>query len=160
MQKVPITKPGFEKLKKDLDHLKRVAVPENIRQIEAARAHGDISENAEYEAAKEQQSFIQGKIQELENKLATSEIIDSADLTGERAVFGSTVILEDTIKGETIEYILVGPYESDIDNNKISVTSPIGKALIGREVGEEVTVKTPGGVRKFEIVDIAAKPAT
>ncbi len=160
MQKVPITKPGFEKLKKDLDHLKRVAVPENIRQIEAARAHGDISENAEYEAAKEQQSFIQGKIQELENKLATSAIIDSADLTGERAVFGSTVILEDTIKGETIEYILVGPYESDIDNNKISVTSPIGKALIGREVGEEVTVKTPGGVRKFEIVDIAAKPAT
>lgn len=160
MQKVPITKPGFEKLKKDLDHLKRVAVPENIRQIEAARAHGDISENAEYEAAKEQQSFIQGKIQELENKLATSEIIDSADLTGERAVFGSTVILEDTIKGETIEYILVGPYESDIDNNKISVTSPIGKALIGREVGEEVTVKTPGGVRKFEIVDIAVKPAT
>ena len=160
MQKVPITKPGFDKLKKELDNLKKVAVPENIRQIEAARAHGDISENAEYEAAKEQQSFIQGKIQEIENKLATSEIIDHNDLTDERVVFGSTVVLEDTIKGETAEYVLVGPYESDIDRNKISVTSPIGKALIGREVGDTVTVKTPGGVRKFEIADIAIKPHT
>ncbi|OPL16582.1 MAG: transcription elongation factor GreA [delta proteobacterium MLS_D] len=160
MQKIPITKPGYDKLKKDLDHLRKVAVPENIRHIEEARAHGDISENAEYEAAKEQQSFIQGKIQEIENKLATSEIIDPNYLTDERVVFGSTVILEDTIKEETIEYLLVGPYESDIDKNKISVTSPIGKAIIGKEVGDAVSVKTPGGVRRFEIVDITIKPHT
>lgn len=158
MGKVPITKPGFEKLKKNLDHLKRVAVPENIRHIEEARAHGDISENAEYEAAKEQQAFIQGKIQEIENKLATSEIIDAKDLTNERIVFGSTVILEDIIREETIEYLLVGPYESDVDKSKISVTSPIGKALIGKEVGEEVSVKTPGGIRRFEVVEISIKP--
>lgn len=158
MQKVPITKPGFEKLRRDLDHLKRVAVPENIRAIEEARAHGDISENAEYEAAKTQQSFIQGKIQEIENQLATSRIIEAKDLTNERVVFGSTVTLEDMIREETIEYVLVGPYESDVDNSKISVTSPIGKALIGKEVGQEVSVKTPGGLRRFEVVDIAIKP--
>jgi transcription elongation factor GreA len=158
MEKVPITRPGFEKLKKELDHLKRVAVPENIRDIEEARAHGDISENAEYEAAKERQAFLQGKIQEIENNLATSVIIDPKDLTDERVVFGSTVTMEDMIKEEIIEYLLVGPFESDIGNNKISVTSPIGKALIGKEVGEEVSVKTPGGLRRFEIVDIAIKP--
>lgn len=160
MQKVPITKPGFEKLKKELDHLKKVAVPENIRDIEEAIAHGDLSENAEYESAKAQQSFIQGKVQEIENNLAMSEIIDPNDLTDERVVFGSTVILEDTIKDESIEYVLVGPYESNIDENKISVTSPIGKALIGKEVGDAVSVKTPGGVRKFEVIDIMIKPHT
>lgn len=158
MQKVPITKPGFEKLKKDLDHLKRVAVPENIRAIEEARAHGDISENAEYEAAKAQQSFIQGKVQEIENQLATSRIIEAKDLTNERVVFGSTVTLEDMIREETIEYVLVGPYESDVDQGKISVTSPIGKALIGKEVGQEVSVTTPGGLRRFEVIDIEIKP--
>lgn len=158
MQKVPITKPGFEKLKKELDHLKRVAVPENIRAIEEARAHGDISENAEYEAAKAQQSFIQGKVQEIENQLATSRIIEAKDLTNERVVFGSTVTLEDMIREETIEYVLVGPYESDVDQGKISVTSPIGKALIGKEIGQEVSVTTPGGLRRFEVIDIEIKP--
>ncbi|MCK9273570.1 MAG: transcription elongation factor GreA [Syntrophales bacterium] len=158
MEKVPITRPGFNKLKKELDHLKRIAVPQNIRDIEEARAHGDISENAEYEAAKERQAFLQGKIQEIENKLATSTIIDPKDLTDERVVFGSTVKMEDIIKEEIIEYLLVGPFESDIEKNKISVTSPIGKALIGKEVGEEVSVKTPGGMRRFEIVDISIKP--
>ncbi|MCK9230398.1 MAG: transcription elongation factor GreA [Syntrophales bacterium] len=158
MQKVPITKPGFEKLKKDLDHLKRVAVPENIRAIEAARSYGDISENAEYEAAKTEQSFIQGKIQEIENKLAGSHIIEVKDLTNERIVFGSTVTLEDMMRKETIEFVLVGPYESDVNNGKISVTSPIGKALIGKEVGQEVSVRTPGGLRRFEVVDIAIRP--
>ncbi len=158
MDKVPITRPGFEKLKKDLDHIKRVDVPENIRDIEEARAHGDISENAEYEAAKDRQAFLQAKIQEIENKLATSMIIDPNDLTDERVVFGATVTMEDMIKEETVEYLLVGPFESDIERNRISVTSPIGKALIGKEVGEEVSVKTPGGLRRFEIVDICIKP--
>jgi len=158
MDKVPITRPGFEKLKKDLDHIRRVDVPENIRDIEEARAHGDISENAEYEAAKDRQAFLQAKIQEIENKLATSMIIDPNDLTDERVVFGATVTMEDMIKEETVEYLLVGPFESDIERNRISVTSPIGKALIGKEVGEEVSVKTPGGLRRFEIVDICIKP--
>jgi len=155
MSRTPITKAGFEKLKKELKHLKKVEVPQNIRDIEEARAHGDISENAEYAAAKERQSFIQGKIQELKNNLANSTIIDLKDLTNERVVFGSTVTIEDTKTEKVTKYRLVGPFESDINENKISVTSPIGKALIGKEVGDEVKVKTPGGMREFEIVDIA-----
>lgn len=158
MDKLPISKMGFEKLKKDLEYLKRVAVPENIKEIEEARAHGDISENAEYAAAKERQSFIQGKIQELKNNLATSIIVDPKDLTDDRAVFGSTVTIEDVNTEEVIKYQLVGPFESDVNENKISVTSPIGKALIGKEVGDEVKANTPGGVREFEIVDISILP--
>ena len=158
MDKIPISKMGFEKLKKDLEYLKRVAVPENIKEIEEARAHGDISENAEYAAAKERQSFIQGKIQELKNNLATSIIIDPKDLTDDRAVFWSTVTIEDVNTEEIVKYQLVGPFESDVNENKISVTSPIGKALIGKEVGDEVKVNTPGGVREFEIVDISILP--
>jgi transcription elongation factor GreA len=155
MNKIPISKEGFEKLKKELEHLKNVAVPENIKDIEEARAHGDISENAEYAAAKERQSFIHGKIQEIKNNLATSIIIDLKNLTDDRIVFGSTVTIEDINTEEVARYQLVGPFESDINENKISITSPIGKALIGKEVGDEVRVNTPGGVREFEIVDIA-----
>ncbi len=154
MDKMPITRSGYEKLKRDLDYLKKVAVPENIRAIEEARGHGDISENAEYAAAKERQSFIQGKIQELENNLATSKIIDLKNLTDEKVVFGSVVSISDLETGETTAYRLVGPFESDIQQNRISVTSPIGKALIGKEIGDEVRVKTPRGTRLLEIVDI------
>jgi len=155
MDKIPITRTGFEKLKKDLEYLKNVAVPENIKDIEEARAHGDISENAEYEAAKEKQSFIQGKIQEINNNLATSVIIDIKDLTDDKVVFGTTVTIEDLNTEEVTKYQLVGPFESDINENKISVTSPIGKALIGKEVGDEVRVHTPGGIREIEIIDIS-----
>ncbi len=155
MSRTPITKRGYEKLKKELKHLKSVEVPQNIKDIEEARAHGDISENAEYAAAKERQSFIQGKIQELGNNLATSIIIDLKDLTDERIVFGATVTIEDITTNEVTKYQLVGPFESNINENTISVTSPIGRALIGKEVGDEVKVKTPGGMREFEIVDIA-----
>ena len=155
MDKIPITRTGFEKLKKDLAYLKNVAVPENIKDIEEARAHGDISENAEYEAAKERQSFIQGKIQEINNNLATSVIIDTKDLTDDKVVFGTTVTIEDLNTEEVTKYKLVGPFESDINENKISVTSPIGKALIGKEVGDEVRVHTPGGIREIEIMDIS-----
>ncbi len=155
MSRTPITKSGYEKLKKELQRLRRVEVPQNIRDIEEAREHGDISENAEYAAAKERQSFIQGKIQELKNNLATSIIIDLKDLTDERIVFGATVTIEDITTNEVTKYQLVGPFESDINGNKISVTSPIGRALIGKEVGDEVKVKTPSGVREIEIVDIA-----
>ncbi len=154
MKKVPITKAGFEKIKKDLEHLKNVAVPENIRDIEVARAHGNLSENAEYTAAKERQSFLHGRIQELENSLATSEIIDLTNLTADKIVFGSSVVISDINTGADTTYQLVGPMESDIAQNRISVTSPIGRALIGKRVGEEVRVNTPGGVREFEIVRI------
>ncbi len=155
MDKIPITRTGFEKLKKDLKHLKNVAVPQNVRDIEEARGHGDISENAEYEAAKEKQAFLQGKIQEINNNLAGAIIIDTEDLTDERVVFGTTVTIEDLTTEEITKYHLVGPFESDINENKISVTSPIGKALIGKEIGDEVRFNTPGGVREIEVVDIS-----
>lgn len=154
MDKFPITRAGFERLKEELDRLKRVEVPANIRDIEVAREHGDISENAEYAAAKERQSFIQGKVQEIENNLARSTIVDLKDLTDEMAVFGSTVTIEDINTGEVTRYQLVGPFESDMNRNQLSVTSPIGKALIRKKLGDEVKVNTPGGVREFEIVDI------
>jgi len=155
MSKIPITRGGFEKLQKDLEYLKNVSVPENSREIEIARGHGDISENAEYEAAKERQAFIQGKIQELSNNLASAVIIDPRDLTDEKVVFGTTVTFEDINTGDVTSYILVGPLESDLNQNKISVTSPIGKALIGKVIGDQVEVKTPGGIRELEIIDIS-----
>lgn len=154
MDKFPITRAGFEKLREELARLRGVEVPANIRDIEVAREHGDISENAEYAAAKERQSFIQGKIQEIENNLANSNIVELKDLTNEMVVFGSTVTIEDTNTGEVTRYQLVGPFESDMSRNRISVTSPIGKALIRKEPGDEVRVNTPGGVREFAVVDI------
>ena len=157
MEKVPITKAGFEKLKKDLDTIKNVSIPENVRDIEVARAHGDISENAEYTAAKERQSFLYGKMQELEHQLATSNIINLKGLNTSKVVFGCYVSLADSDCGEEIKYQLLGPYESDINQNKISVTSPIGRALIGKHVGSEISVKTPGGTRNFEIIDITTE---
>lgn len=156
MDKIPITKNGFEKLKKDLDTLKNVSIPENIRDIEIARGHGDLSENAEYTAAKERQSYLHGKVQELENNLAQSYIIELKGINSDKVVFGCHVTINDTDSGEEIKYQLVGPLESDINNNTISVTSPIGKALIGNIIGTEITVKTPGGTRNFEIIDISA----
>ncbi|HDS05616.1 MAG TPA: transcription elongation factor GreA [Deltaproteobacteria bacterium] len=155
MEKIPITKSGFEKLKKDLETLKNVSIPENVRDIEEARAHGDLSENAEYAAAKERQSFLQGKLQELENNLAMSNVISLKGLTTEKATFGCYVTVADSDSGEEIKYQLVGPLESDINQNKISVTSPIGKALIGKAVGADISVKTPGGTRTLEIMDIS-----
>ncbi len=155
MEKVPITKAGFEKLKKDLETLKNVSIPENVRDIEVARAHGDISENAEYSAAKERQSFLYGKMQELENQLATSNIINLKGLNTSKVVFGCYVSLEDIDSGEEIKFQLLGPYESDISQNKISVTSPIGRALIGKSIGSEICVQTPGGTRNLEVIDIS-----
>ena len=155
MQRIPITKAGFEKLKKDLETIKNVSIPENVRDIEVARAHGDISENAEYSAAKERQSFLYGKVQELENNLALANVISLKGLTSEKVVFGCYVSLEDIDNGEKIKYQLLGPYESDISQNKISVTSPIGKALIGKSIGSEINVQTPGGTRNLEIIDIS-----
>jgi len=154
MQKMPITKAGYEKLKRELQYLKAVAIPENARAIEEARGHGDIAENAEYQYAKERQSFLHGRLQEIDNNLASSKVIDLKGLTDEKVVFGSTVSIRDTDTGNVVDYQLVGPFESDASHHKISVTSPIGKALIGRVPGDTVTVQTPGGVREFEIVGI------
>jgi transcription elongation factor GreA len=155
MEKIPITKAGFERLKKDLETIKNVSIPENVRDIEVARAHGDISENAEYSAAKERQSFLYGKMQELEHQLALANVINLKGLTTDKVVFGCYVSLEDIDSGEKIKYQLLGPYESDISQNKISVTSPIGKALIGKSIGSEINVQTPGGTRNLEIIDIS-----
>lgn len=157
MDKLPITKQGFEKLKKDLETLRNVSIPENIRDIEVARAHGDLSENAEYAAAKERQSYLHGKLQELENNLASCNIIPLKGINSDKVVFGCYVIIADREGGEEIKYQLVGPFESDINQNKISVTSPIGKALIGKKIDNEIIVKTPGGTRNFQIIDISVQ---
>ncbi len=156
MEKMPITKEGFEKLKKELEIIKNKSIPENIRDIEVARAHGDLSENAEYSAAKERQSFLYGKVQELENNLALSNVIILKGQISDKVIFGCFVTIVDSEDGEEIKYQLVGPFESDINVNKISVTSPIGKAMIGQTIGSEINVQTPGGSRNFEIVNISA----
>ena len=154
MDKIPITKGGFAKLKRELKVLKTVSIPQNIKDIEIARGHGDLSENAEYTAAKERQSYLHGKMQELENNLAMSNVIDLKNLTCEKVVFGTTVVIEETGTGKGITYQLLGPLESDLARNRISVTSPIGRALIGKCVGDDISVNTPGGIREFEIVEI------
>ncbi|GAB6270490.1 MAG: transcription elongation factor GreA [Smithella sp.] len=157
MDKVPITKEGFDKLKKDLETIKNVSIPENIRDIEVARAHGDLSENAEYAAAKERQSYLHGKLQELENNLASCNIIVLKGMQSDKVVFGCFVTIADSNGGEEIKYQLVGPFESDINQNKISVTSPIGRALIGKRIDNEINVNTPGGTRNFQIIDISVE---
>lgn len=154
MDRTPITKEGLEKLREELTRLERVERPTVIKAIAEARSHGDLSENAEYHAAKERQSFIEGRIAELHSKLATSEIIDCSNLPDDRIVFGTTVLLNDLKTGDEFKIRLVGPDESDADNGDISVLSPLGRALISKEPGDEIQVKTPGGIRQLEIVDI------
>ncbi len=155
MQKVPLTQEGYNKLKEELERLLRVERPKNIREIEEARAHGDLSENAEYHAAKERQSFIEGRIQELQSKLARAEIIDPSKLRRDRVAFGARVKVYDLETDEEKSFFLVGPEEADASNGKISVTSPVGKALIGRQVGDEVTIKAPARTFEFEILEIS-----
>jgi transcription elongation factor GreA len=153
-QKIPMTKEGYEKLKQELDHIIKVERPKNIRDIEEARAHGDISENAEFHAAKERQGHLDAKKRELENKLVHSQIIDVSKLSNEKVVFGATVTLADTDSGDTKKYMLVGQEEADLKKGKISVQSPVGKALIGHKVGDVVTIKTPAKTVEYEIQEI------
>ena len=153
-KKVPMTKEGYDKIKKDLDHLMKVERPKNIRDIEEARGHGDLSENAEYHAAKERQGHIDAKKRELEYKLANAQIIDVSKLSNEKVVFGTTVTLADTDTGETKKYTLIGQEEADLKKGKISVQSPVGKALIGHKVGDIVTIKTPAKTVEYEIQEI------
>jgi transcription elongation factor GreA len=150
----PMTLRGAERLRTELKQLKSEARPNVIKAIAEARAHGDLSENAEYHAAREQQSFIEGRINTIENRLSNSEVIDVKTLTATgRVVFGSTVELEDA-KGGTVKYQLVGDDEADIKSGLLSVSSPIARALIGKSEGDEVNVTTPGGTRSYEIVSV------
>jgi transcription elongation factor GreA len=153
-QKIPMTKEGYEKLKQDLERIIKVERPKNIKDIEEARAHGDLSENAEYHAAKERQGHLDAKKRELEHKLAHAQIIDVSKLTNEKVVFGSTVTLEDTESGDIKKYTLVGQEEADLKKGKISVQSPVGKALIGHKVGDIVVIKAPARTVEYEIQEI------
>ncbi|MCJ7616181.1 MAG: transcription elongation factor GreA [Desulfobacterales bacterium] len=154
METIPITREGYETLKKEVERIKKIDRPMNIKAIEEARAHGDLSENAEFEAAKERQSFIEGRLMELEYKLGCADIIDPDKLPKDRAVFASTVVLENIDTAETFKYQLVGPVESDIEKGRISITSPLGKAIVGKKPGEEIILQAPGGKRYYELLDI------
>ncbi len=154
MEQIPITKEGFEALKNELHKLKTIERPENIKSIEVARAHGDLSENAEYHAAKEKQSFLEGRIGEIGYKLGNAKVIDPATVGKDTVRFACRVLVENVDTQEEVEYMIVGPDEADIKMGKISVSSPLGSALIGKEPGDEAVVQAPGGKRVYEIIDI------
>jgi len=155
MAKTPLTVRGAERLRDELKRLKSEDRPRIIKAIAEARAHGDLSENAEYHAAREQQSFAEGRIQELESKLSNAEIIDVTGINaGGKVVFGCTVMLEDEENGNEVTYQIVGEDEADIKASRVSVNSPMARALIGKQRGDVVVVKTPAGQRHFEIIDV------
>ena len=155
MSKVPITVGGAEKLRGELHELKTVQRPMIVTAIAEARSHGDLSENAEYHAAKERQGFIEGRIADLESKLGNAQIIDPATIDADgRCVFGATVELEDVKSGESVTYQIVGDDEADIKQGKISISSPIARALIGKSAGDVAEVRAPAGVREYEILDV------
>jgi len=154
LDRVPVTREGYEALKKELENLKKVERPQNLLAIEEARAHGDLSENAEFAAAKDRQGFIEGRIGELGFKLANADIIDPDKLPKDRAAFGHKVLLENIDTGEDVAYQLVGPDESDIERGRISISSPLSRAIIGKKPGDELTLEAPGGKRVYELVEI------
>jgi transcription elongation factor GreA len=152
--RVPITREGYENLKKDREFLLNTKRPKILKAIEEARAHGDLSENAEYDAAKEEYSFLQKKVAEIEDMIKDSEIVDVRSGDREAVEFGCSIALKNLDTDEEVVYQLVGPYESDIQKNTISITSPLGRALVGKEVGDEVNFSAPGGQRTYEIVKV------
>ena len=155
MSKIPLTVTGAEKLREELHRLKTVDRPSVVAAIAEARSHGDLSENAEYDAAKERQGFIEGRIAEVEGKLSNAQIIDPKLLDADgRCVFGATVEMEDQDTGDTVTYQIVGEDEADIKNGKISVNSPVARALIGKYAGDIAQVQAPGGIREYEIIDV------
>jgi transcription elongation factor GreA len=156
MEKIPLTQAGFDKLNAELKHLKSVERPAIIRAIAEAREHGDLSENAEYHSAKEKQSFIEGRVKELEGAISLADVIDPAKLSGS-IKFGATVELADEETDEEKTYQIVGEYEADIEQGRLNIKSPIARALIGKEEGDSVEVRTPGGVRSYEILSITYK---
>lgn len=156
-QNEPMTANGLDKLKKDLRYLITVERPDVIRAIEAARGHGDLSENAEYDAAKERQAMIEGKITQLQDKIARAQVINPSEFNSEKIHFGATVTLYDINTDQSIVYQIVGEDESDIKNGKISIKSPIARALIGKKEGDEITFKAPGGIREYAIESVEYK---
>ena len=155
MAKVPMTIEGAERLKAELHRLRTIERPAVIQAIAEARSHGDLSENADYDAAKERQGFIEGRIAEVESKLANAQVIDPASIDADgRVVFGATVDLEDAESGDKVTYRIVGDDEADIKHGKISISSPIARALISKYAGDVAEVKAPGGIREYEILDV------
>jgi transcription elongation factor GreA len=157
MTKIPMTADGYARLEEELRHLKGVARPEVIRAIAEAREHGDISENAEYHAARERQSFIEGRLAELEDKISRAEVIDPATLSGKQVKFGAHVTLIDEDTDEKSVYQIVGEDEADIKAKRLAITSPLARALVGKSVGDTVEVTTPGGSKSYEISKVAFK---
>lgn len=155
MNKVPLTVKGAEKLREELKRLKSVDRPKVIEAIAEARAHGDLKENAEYHAAREQQSFIEGRIKEIEGKLSNAEIIDVTQMNAHgKVIFGSTVLLSDEATGNEVTYQIVGEDEADIKNGLLNINSPIARGLIGKEEGDVVDIQTPSGIKSYEIVEV------
>jgi transcription elongation factor GreA len=155
LKRIPITPEGYLKLQEEFNKLLKVDRPNNIKNISEARAHGDLSENAEYHAAKEQQSFLEGRIQELKTKLALADIIDPAKISQNKIAFGAKVKVIDLDTDEKKTFRLVGPDEADVKNGKISISSPVGKALLNKEIGDIVNVKAPAKTIEYEILEIS-----
>jgi transcription elongation factor GreA len=156
--RIPMTPQGQKKLREELKRLREVDRPKNVRDIETARGHGDITENAEYAAAKERQSFLEGRIREVEGTIALSEVIDPGKLSGSRVVFGATVRLADTETGEEAVYSIVGDHEGDIKEGRIAISAPLARALIGREQGDTVNLRTAKGLREYQIQEVKFIP--
>jgi transcription elongation factor GreA len=156
IERMPISRMGFNRLRKELEQLVRTERHEVIRAIEVAREHGDLRENAEYHAAKERQGHVEGRILELKDKLSRAEVIDCSEVSCNRAVFGTVVTMLDLDEDFEVTYQLLGPEESDVKKGRISIQSPLGRSILGKEVGDEVKVVTPGGIREFEIIKITA----
>lgn len=154
MERIPMTSGGYKALEDEINHLKTIERPATIKLIEEARAHGDLSENAEYHAAKERQAFIEGRVLELEDKLGRADVIDISKLSGQSVTFGATVTLEDEDTGAKKKYQIVGDFEASAQNGRISISSPIARALIGKSKGDTVEVTAPGGARSYEILKV------
>ena len=154
MERIPMTAKGYARLETELKRLKTVERPDVIKSLSAAREHGDLAENAEYHAARERQSFIEGRVRELEDKLSRAEVIDVSKLSGKDVKFGATVTLADEETDEKKTYQLVGADEADVNNGRLSITSPVARALIGRGIGDSVHVNTPNGGRSYEVIKI------
>ena len=158
VERIPMSMRGNQKLREELEHLERVERHAVVKAIEVAREHGDLKENAEYHAAKERQGMIEGRIMELKDKLGRAEVIDCSAVNTERVVFGTVVTLMDMDTEEEITYQLLGPEEADVKKGSISVLSPLGRSMLGKEPGDDVVAKTPGGIRELEIVEITSSP--
>ncbi|MFO1187470.1 MAG: transcription elongation factor GreA [Alphaproteobacteria bacterium] len=154
MEKVPMTTAGYRKIEAEIKHLKTVERPATIQAIAEARTHGDLSENAEYHAAKERQGFIEGRVMELEDLISRAQVIDTSKLSGDQIKFGAIVTVVDEDTEDEATYQIVGDFEADVKEGRVSVSSPIARALIGKEVGDSVEVNTPGGGRSYEIIKV------